>query len=112
MNNYAAPVKIRLYWEDTNGYQERITTVKSYEWRSLRNSLKRLNKGNSIKLRNDASLTNYDSRNGWFDFCVADFELDNECDVIFEFSDVIDDWWKAGMRCDYVEIRPLDWDTH
>ena len=112
MSNDKAPVKIRIYWEDSNGYHEKITEVRSYQWQGLRNRIRRLKRGKSIKLKGDACVTNYDSRNGWFDFCVADFKLHEVSNVVLEFSDIIDDWWKAGMRCDYAELRPIDWITN
>ena len=85
--------------------------VKSYNWRNLGSKL-RHRKGKPVRLKKeeDAYVSNYDYRYGWFDFCFATFELHDEAtDVSFEYSDVCDDWWKGGMQCDYAELRPVGW---
>jgi len=108
MCNHDAPVKMRLYWEDSQGYHERVIEVKSYNWRNLGSKL-RHRKGKPVRLKGDAFVSNYDYRYGWFDFCFANFQLFDVSDVTFEYSDVCEDWWKGGMQCDYAELRPVNW---
>jgi len=107
MCNHDAPVKIRLYWEDSTGYHEKVREIKSYTWRNLQNRLRHC-RGEPVRLKEDAFVSNYDYRYGWFDFCIAKFHLSDISNVTFEYSDVCDDWWKGGMQCDYVELRPVN----
>ena len=102
------PAKIRVYWEDTDGLHEKRTEIKWDRWPLLLNSLA----NSKCVSSNGASLSNYDSDTGWFDFCLQDFNLTSTTDVHFEFNDIANDWWKSGMRWDYLELIPLDWDKN
>lgn len=99
-----APGRIKIYWQDTNGYHENHAEVKWHHWSNLRDSLKR---SKFVKLKG-AVLTNYDNETGWFDFCLQDFELTSTVDVYFAFNDV---GLKSGMRWDYLELKPTNWST-
>ena len=99
---HANPAIFRVYWYDVDGYREKRAEVKSQLWRSVRSHLI---ESNTVRL-DGAILLNYDDGTGWFDFTLEDITVSTTTDVCVEFKDTENNWWKEGMRWDYLEMVP------
>lgn len=99
---------IRVNWQDSYGDHDIRINLPARKWKRLRNILvNNLRRDNTkLKLGNGWTVENYDSSNGWFDFCLECFYVGSTCDVGVEFTD-FNGSWKDGIRWDYVELMPL-----
>lgn len=50
----------------------------------------------------------FDPLSFWFTLSLDHFEVRQACQVIFEFSDVQNPWWKKGMEWDFIQLKRLD----